>query len=394
METMDAQALESRLRDANKLEALARFARGVAHDLNNVVTAVAANCDLLLEDVGPADPRRPEVVAIRSAVDRAIELTRRLFALGGAQPIEPRLVDVNKLVRGAEAELSALAGDGISLATALEPRFSPVMAEPAELKQALLNVVLNAREAMPDGGQITIETANVVLDATYAADHRLMPPGPYTLLAITDTGPGMDAATKAHLFEPYFSTRDQDVRRGLGLAMVYGAVKRHGGFVWIYSEPGLGTSVKIYLPFAGAAGPALAAAEAAAPPAPPPASLRGTETVLLVEDEDGVRAVARQVLERHGYAVIETARPEEALALAEAPRAVDLLLTDIVMPGLGGQALAAQFTARRLGTRVLFMSGYPAAAIGRHQMLERGIAFLQKPFSAQALAEKVREVLG
>lgn len=386
---MDPETLESQLRDANKLEALARFARGVAHDLNNVVTAVAANCDLLLDDFPPDDPRRPEVLAIRGAVDRATELTRRLFTLGGAQPVEPRLLDVNKLVRAAEAELAALAGDRISLATALEPRFSPVMAEPAELTQALLNVVLNAREAMPEGEQITIETENVVLDAVYTTDHRLMPPGPYTLLAITDTGTGMDAATKAHLFEPYFSTREQGDRRGLGLAMVYGAVKRNGGFVWVYSEPGLGTSVKIYLPFAGAVGPAIAA-----PPPPPPASLRGTETVLLVEDEDAVRTVARQVLERHGYAVIETARPEEALALAEGPRAVDLLLTDIVMPGLGGQALAAQFTARRLGTRVLFMSGYPAAAIGRHQMLERGLAFLQKPFSALALAQKVREVLG
>ncbi len=386
---MDPETLESRLRDANKLEALARFARGVAHDLNNVVTAIAANCDLLLDDFPPDDPRRPDVLAIRGAVDRATELTSRLFALGGAQPVEPRLLDVNKLVRAAEAEFSVLAGDRISLATALEPRFSPVMAEPAELTQALLNLVLNARDAMPEGGQITIETENVVLDAVYASDHRLMPPGPYTLLAITDTGTGMDAATKAHLFEPYFSTREEGARSGLGLAMVYGAVKRNGGFVWVYSEPGLGTSVKIYLPFAGAMGPVTAP-----PPPPPPASLRGTETVLLVEDEDAVRVVARQVLERYGYAVIETARPEEALALAEGPQAVDLLLTDIVMPGLGGQALAAQFTARRLGTRVLFMSGYPAAAIGRHQMLERGLAFLQKPFSALALAQKVREVLG
>jgi two-component system cell cycle sensor histidine kinase/response regulator CckA len=386
---MDPETLESRLRDANKLEALARFARGVAHDLNNVVTAVAANCDLLLDDFPPDDPRRPEVLAIRGAVDRATELTRRLFALGGVQPVEPRLLDVNKLVRAAEAELAALAGDRISLATALEPRFSPVMAEPDELTQALLNVVLNAREAMPEGGQITIETENVVLDAVYTADHRLMPPGPYTLLAITDTGTGMDAATKAHLFEPYFSTREPGARRGLGLAMVYGAVKRNGGFVWVYSEPGLGTSIKIYLPFAGAEGPATLT-----PPPPAPASLRGTETVLVVEDEDAVRAVACQVLERHGYAVIQTARPEEALAVAEGPQVVDLLLTDIVMPGLGGQALAAQFTARRLGTRVLFMSGYPAAAIGRHQMLERGLAFLQKPFSALALAQKVREVLG
>jgi len=241
---------------------------------------------------------------------------------------------------------------------------------------------------MPDGGQITIETANVVLDETYAADHRLMPQGHYALLAITDTGTGMDAEARAHLFEPYFTTRDRSARSGLGLATVYGVVKRSGGFVWVYSEPGLGTSVKIYLPLPRP-GPT-----PVLPTPVPIVSLRGTETILLVEDEESVRAVARHVLQRHGYAVIETARSEDALALADGTRAVDLLLTDIVMPGVGGRALAAQFTARRPGTRVLFMSGYPAAAIGRHQMLERGLAFLQKPFSAAALAEKVREVLG
>jgi len=241
---------------------------------------------------------------------------------------------------------------------------------------------------MPDGGQITIETANVVLDETYAADHRLMPQGHYALLAITDTGTGMDAEARAHLFEPYFTTRDRSARSGLGLATVYGVVKRSGGFVWVYSEPGLGTSVKIYLPLPRP-GPT-----PVLPTPVPIVSLRGTETILLVEDEESVRAVARHVLQRHGYAVIETARSEDALALADGTQAVDLLLTDIVMPGVGGRALAAQFTARRPGTRVLFMSGYPAAAIGRHQMLERGLAFLQKPFSAAALAEKVREVLG
>lgn len=387
---MHPETLEARLRDANKMEALARFARGVAHDFNNVVTAVAANCDLLLDDLAPEDPRRTEITAIRAAVDRATELTRRLFALGAVQPVEPEALDLNVLVRGAEGELSILAGSGIALATALEPRSSPVSASADELKQALLNLVLNARDAMPAGGQITIETDNVVLDEVYAADHRLMPPGPYALLAVTDTGTGMDAATQAHLFEPYFSTKDRDTRSGLGLATVYGAVKRFGGFVWVYSEPGLGTSVKIYLPRARPTEPTPAALRSPLPIA----SLRGTETVLLVEDEDAVRAVARHVLERHGYAVIEAARPEDALALAEGTQAVDLLLTDIVMPGLGGRALAAQFTARRPGTRVLFMSGYPAAAIDRHQMLERGLAFLQKPFSAVALAQKVREVLG
>ena len=387
---MHPETLEARLRDANKMEALARFARGVAHDFNNVVTAVAANCDLLLDDLAPEDPRRTEITAIRAAVDRATELTRRLFALGAVQPVEPEVLDLNVLVRGAEGELSILAGSGIALATALESRSSPVSASADELKQALLNLVLNARDAMPAGGQITIETDNVVLDEVYAADHRLMPRGPYALLAVTDTGTGMDAATQAHLFEPYFSTKDRDTRTGLGLATVYGAVKRFGGFVWVYSEPELGTSVKIYLPRARPTEPTPAALRSPLPIA----SLRGTETVLLVEDEDAVRAVARHVLERHGYAVIEAACPEDALALTEGTQAVDLLLTDIVMPGLGGRALAAQFTARRPGTRVLFMSGYPAAAIGRHQMLERGLAFLQKPFSAVALAQKVREVLG
>jgi two-component system cell cycle sensor histidine kinase/response regulator CckA len=386
---MDRAALEARLRDANKLEALARFARGVAHDFNNIFTAVAANCDLLLEDMGPEDPRRPEVAAIREAVERATDLTLRLFRLGAVQPLESALVDLNDLVRESEQELSALAGGRIALATALDPRFSPITADPRDLKQALLNLVLNARDAMPDGGQITIETANVVLDETYAADHRLMPPGQYALLAVTDTGTGMDAATQAHLFEPYFTTKDHEARSGLGLATVYGAVKRSGGFVWVYSEPGLGTSVKIYLPLPRPPQPV-----PVLPTPVPIVSLRGTETVLLVEDEDAVRTVARQVLERHGYAVIEMARSEDALALADGPQAVDLLLTDIVMPGMGGRGLVAQFTARRPGTRVLFMSGYPAAAIGRHQMLENGIAFLQKPFSAAALAQKVREVLG
>jgi CheY-like chemotaxis protein len=385
---MDTQALEARLREANKLEALARFARGVAHDFNNIFTAVTANCDLLLEDIGPDDPRRPEAVAIREAVERATELTRRLFKLGAVQPLESELVDLNDLLRATEQELSALAGDHIAVATALDPRFSPITADPRELKQVLLNLVLNARDAMPDGGKITIETANVVLDETYSADHRLMPQGHYALLAITDTGTGMDTEARAHLFEPYFTTRDRGARSGLGLATVYGVVKRSGGFVWVYSEPGLGTSVKIYLPLPRP-GPT-----PVLPTPVPIVSLRGTETILLVEDEDAVRAVARHVLQRHGYAVIETARPEDALALADGTQAVDLLLTDIVMPGVGGRALAAQFTARRPGTRVLFMSGYPAAAIGRHQMLDRGLAFLQKPFSAAALAEKVREVLG
>ncbi len=391
------QTVEARLRQANKMEALTRFARGVAHDFNNVLTAIAANSDLLLEDLPHDDPRRREVAAIREAVDRAVALTRRLFTLGAEQPVKPELLDLNPLVRAAEDELAGLAGTRVSLATALEPRSSAVLADHHELQQVLLNLVLNARDAIADGGsggggQITIETQNVELDAAYASDHRLAPPGRYVMLAVTDTGAGIDSEAKDHLFEPYFTTKDRSARTGLGLATVYGIVKRSGGFVWVYSEPGLGTSVKVYLPLARPA--AAPPAPAPAPDSAPPASLRGTETVLLVEDEDAVRVVARQVLERLGYAVIDAADPAAALALAEGSQQVDLLLTDIVMPNMGGRALAAQFTSRRPATRVLFMSGYPDAAIGRHQMLERGLAFLQKPFSATALAWKVREVLG
>ena len=380
--------VEAQLRQANKMEALTRFARGVAHDFNNVFTAIAGNCDLLLADLAPDDPRRSEVQAIRDAVTRGTTLTRQLFTLSGQLPTAPDSVDLNALVHGLERELARLAGDRVALATALEPRFGRVRADPRELEQVLLNLVLNARDAMPGGGQITVETQNLALDPTYTTDHRLMPSGQYVLLAVSDTGSGMDAATKAHLFEPYFTTKSEHARPGLGLATVYGIVKRSDGFVWVYSELGVGTSVKVYLPRTDTVAPV------AAPKHAPVASLRGTETVLLVEDEDGVRAVARQVLARYGYAVIEVAGPEEALALTETTQGVDLLLTDIVMPGVGGRALAAQFTARRPGTRVLFMSGYPDAAIGRHQMLERGLAFLQKPFSAEALARKVREVLG
>jgi len=380
--------VEAQLRQANKMEALARFARGVAHDFNNVFTAIAGNCDLLLADLAPDDPRRSEVQAIRDAVTRGTTLTRQLFTLSGQLPTAPDSVDLNALVHGLERELARLAGDRVALATALEPRFGRVRADPRELEQVLLNLVLNARDAMPGGGQITVETQNLALDPTYTTDHRLMPSGQYVLLAVSDTGSGMDAATKAHLFEPYFTTKSEHARPGLGLATVYGIVKRSDGFVWVYSELGVGTSVKVYLPRTDTVAPV------AAPKHAPVASLRGTETVLLVEDEDAVRAVARQVLARYGYAVIEVAGPEEALALTETTQGVDLLLTDIVMPGVGGRALAAQFTARRPGTRVLFMSGYPDAAIGRHQMLERGLAFLQKPFSAEALARKVREVLG
>jgi two-component system, cell cycle sensor histidine kinase and response regulator CckA len=386
--------VEAQLRQANKMEALARFARGVAHDFNNVFTAIAGNSDLLLADLAPDDPRRREVQAIRDAVTRGTTLTQQLFTLSGQLPTAPQSVDLNALVHGLERELARLAGDRIALATALEPRFGRVRADPRELEQVLLNLVLNARDAMPSGGQITVETQNLELDPTYTTDHRLMPSGQYVLLAVSDTGSGMDGAAKAHLFEPYFTTKREHARPGLGLATVYGIVKRSDGFVWVYSELGVGTSVKVYLPRADTGAAVAAVAAVAALPHAAVASLRGTETVLLVEDEDAVRAVARQVLARYGYAVIEVAGPVEALALTETTQGVDLLLTDIVMPGMGGRALAAQFTARRPGTRVLFMSGYPDAAIGRHQMLERGLAFLQKPFSAEALARKVREVLG
>ena len=385
----ERRSLENQVIQAQKMEAVGRLAGGVAHDFNNILTAIGGYADLLLADLPPDDPRRLDVDEIHRAADRAAALTQQLLAFSRRQVLQPRVVDVNDLVSNVEKLLRRLIGEDVLLATVLAKDVGRVRADPGQMEQVIVNLAVNARDAMPAGGRLTIETSNVDLGAAYAAEHRTVVPGPYVVLAVSDTGSGMSAETQSHIFEPFFTTKEVGKGTGLGLATVYGIVRQSGGSIWVYSELGHGTTIKVYLP----------RVDAPAEPLPGPAitnaeDLRGTETILLVEDEPAVRGVARQVLIRQGYTVLEAPDGQTALAMIDGggPR-VDLVLTDVVMPGMSGRSLADHLISRLPGLRVLYMSGYTDDAIIRHGMLEPGLAYLQKPFRADALVRKVREVL-
>jgi two-component system cell cycle sensor histidine kinase/response regulator CckA len=386
----DRLRLEEQLRQAQKMEAVGRLAGGVAHDFNNILTAISSYSELLLADFATEDPRRADVEEIRKATDRAAALTRQLLAFSRRQVLQPKIVDLNTVIAGAGKLLRRLIGEDIALVTRLDPALGPVRADAGQLEQVIMNLAVNARDAMQTGGTLTLETENVVIEASkLAAEERIVAPGRYVLLRVRDTGSGMDADTRRHLFEPFFTTREKGKGTGLGLATVYGIVKQSGGFIWVDSEPGRGAAFRIYLPRVDEAAPPAARAAAAAEPA-----AAGTETILLVEDEDAVRAVARESLRRHGYRVLEARDAESALAIAAGFEGhIGLLLTDVVMPGLSGRALADRLAPKRPGTRVLFMSGYTDDAIVQHGVLEPGLSFLQKPFTPDVLAQKVREVL-
>src|SRR5881397_1969037 len=380
--------LEQQLRQAQKMEAVGRLAGGVAHDFNNILTAITGHAELLLEDLGLHDPRRADVDEIRRSAERAAGLTRQLLAFSRQQVLQPKVVDVNALVLDMDKLLRRLIGEDVELATVLDPALGRVKADPGQLEQVIVNLAVNARDAMPDGGKLTLETRNIDLDSSYTLEHSLVKPGPYVQLTVSDSGIGMDEETQAHAFEPFFTTKPRGQGTGLGLAMVYGTVKQSGGFIWVYSEPGHGATFKIYLPRVDTP------TEAATLPAPTVQPARGSETVLLAEDEPAVRAIAQQALERHGYTVLAAPSGAAALALAAQHAAtIDLLLTDVVMPGMSGRDLADRLTAQRPGIRVLYISGYTDNAIVRHGMLEPGLAYLQKPFRPHALVRKVREVL-
>jgi PAS domain S-box-containing protein len=386
----DRIRLEEQLRQAQKMEAVGRLAGGVAHDFNNILTAISSYSELLLADFAPGDPRRADVEEIRKATERAAALTRQLLAFSRRQVLQPKVVDLNAVIANAEKLLRRLIGEDIALVTRLEPALGAVRADAGQLEQVIMNLAVNARDAMQTGGALTLETQNVVIAATtLAAEERIVVPGRYVLLRVRDTGTGMDAETRRHLFEPFFTTRDKGKGTGLGLATVYGIVKQSGGFIWVDSEPGRGSSFRIYLPRVDeAAPPAAPGAAAAEPPA------AGTETILVVEDEDAVRAVAREALRRQGYRVLEAANAEAALVVAAGFAGhIGLLLTDVVMPGLSGRALADRLAALRPRTRVLYMSGYTDDAIVQHGVLEPGLSFLQKPFTPDVLAQRVREEL-
>ncbi|HZC81182.1 MAG TPA: ATP-binding protein, partial [Nitrospiraceae bacterium] len=322
------------------------------------------------------------------AGERASLLTRQLLAFSRKQVLQPRILDLNAVVANMDTMLHRVIGEDIDLLTILSPGLASVKTDPGQIEQVLMNLVVNARDAMPQGGRLTIETADVVLDTDYARKHVDVSPGRYVMLAVSDTGCGMDTATQEHIFEPFFTTKEQGKGTGLGLSTVYGIVKQSGGNIWVYSEPGRGTSFRIYLPRIEAA------AEVVEPDKAQEQLLRGSETILLVEDEPGVRKLAKTILHTHGYTVLEAAQGKEAFRLSgQHTGTIHLMITDVVMPGMSGRELAERLKSARPSMKVLFMSGYTDKAMVHHGELDPCTAFLQKPFTPQALARKVREVL-
>ncbi|HWC73954.1 MAG TPA: PAS domain S-box protein [Gemmatimonadales bacterium] len=383
----DQRHLEEQFRQSQKMEAVGQLAGGIAHDFNNLLTAILGNTQLLLRDLPPGDAKRQDVEEIRKASERAASLTRQLLAYSRRQMLQPEVLDLNVVVADMDRMLRRLIGEHIALVTVLAPDLGHVRADPNQIEQVLVNLAVNARDAMPDGGKLTIETANVDLDETFAQAHLGAVAGPYAMVAVTDTGVGMDASVRAHLFEPFFTTKEVGKGTGLGLATVYGIVKQSDGYISVYSEPGRGSSFKVYLP-------RIRTSEAATNVSVKDRPERGTETILVVEDEAAVLTLSRRALEAQGYVVLGASDPADAMRVVERHGGmIHLLLTDVVMPGLSGRELADRLAGRRPGMRVLYMSGYPGDAVVQHGSLPVGSAFIQKPFSPDGLARKVRDVL-
>jgi hypothetical protein len=383
----EQRRLQQQLTQSQKMEAIGRLAGGIAHDFNNLLTVITSYSDLLLQDLPRNDPKRDDVEQVRKAADGAAALTRQLLAFSRQQVVEPKVIDLNTVIDNLKKILQRVLGEDVELATVLAPELHAVKADVSQIEQILMNLAVNARDAMPTGGKLTIETANIEHDPELRRQQQADRSEQCVMLAVTDTGTGMDEATKAKIFEPFFTTKQPGKGTGLGLATVYAIVKQSDGFIWVYSELGHGTSFKIYLPRVDAVADATAAAAHVEMP-------RGTETVLLVEDAAAVRAVAKQTLERQGYSVLEASNGADALHLAERYQGpIHLVLTDVVMPRLSGRELTDQLSVARPETRVLFMSGYTDDSVVRHGILEGGVAYLQKPFSPDGLARKVREVL-
>jgi two-component system cell cycle sensor histidine kinase/response regulator CckA len=379
---------EEQLRQAQKIDAIGRLAGGVAHDFNNLLTVIGSYADILVQTLSPLDPARPHAEHIRQATERAAGLTHQLLAFSRKQVMQPRVVDLNVVVRELESMVGRLIGEDIQLTVRLSEQPATVVVDAGQIEQVIVNLAANGRDAMPGGGQLVIETRHLSLTADELEDRPGMAPGAYVQLVVTDSGKGMDAETQARIFEPFFTTKAPGEGTGLGLSMAYGIVKQSGGWIWVYSEVGQGTTFKIYLPATDA--PAAVRAPA------PPKFIRASsgETVLLVEDQDDVRTLTLRILEREGYVVLPAASGRDALALAAShANRIHLLLTDVVMPGLSGREVAEQLTAMRPGTRVLFMSGYTDNVIAQRGVLDPGTAFLSKPFTPETLAAKVRDVL-
>jgi nitrogen-specific signal transduction histidine kinase len=384
----EKEKLQAQLQQAMKMEAVGRLAGGVAHDFNNLLTVIMGYSELLLQKIGKESPMHEEVEEIKRAGERAASLTQQLLAFSRKQIIEPKVVHLDHLVAEMHKMLTRLIGEDIALQATTGKSLGSVKVDPGQFQQILMNLVVNARDAMPDGGKIVIETANVDLDEGYCAVHPYVKPGRFVMVAVSDTGKGMSEEVKAHIFEPFYTTKERGSGTGLGLATTYGAVHQAGGSIEVYSEVGIGTTFRIYLP--------RIEEEAVKPEkVDRPTDLPGgTETVLLVEDEDTLRTLCERILGDLGYQVMPARNGAEAIAVAQKyGERIDLLLTDVVMPGMSGRELATQLVLHHPEMQVLFMSGYTDDAIGKHGVLDEGVSFIGKPYTPSALARKVRKVL-
>jgi CheY-like chemotaxis protein len=370
------------------MEAVGRLAGGVAHDFNNLLTAVLGYCELLDRELRGNRLAREMLAHIRTGAQRAAQLTRQLLAFGRKQLLRPTVLDLNEVVAEMRQLISVMLSEGVELVINTAPELGQVRADRSQIEQVVLNLVLNARDAMPGGGKITVETSNIDVDEEFSERHPAVPVGQYVALTVQDTGAGMDADTQSHLFEPFFTTKPKGSGVGLGLSTAYGIVKQSDGYIWAYSELGVGSTFTVYLPRVEAEPVAAERAAEAGEPA------GGTETVLIVEDEEAIRSLARRFLERRGYRVLDAHNGPDALRVAKKHNGpIHLLLTDVVMPLMSGREVAFQLAAERPDMKVVYMSGHTEDAIVHHGVLDEGVAFLQKPFSQNALAAIVREVL-
>jgi two-component system cell cycle sensor histidine kinase/response regulator CckA len=382
----ERKSLEKQLRQTQKMEAVGQLSGGIAHDFNNLLGVIIGYSEILEQRLPPDDPLLKECLQIKKAGQSAASLTRQLLAFSRQQVLDPKVLDLNGIVLNVQKMLRRLIGEHIELKTNLDPALGCVKADQSQIEQVILNLAVNARDAMPQGGKLLIETAEVELDEDYARRHPPQEPGAYVLLSVADTGIGMDAETQARIFEPFFTTKEIGKGTGLGLSTVYGVVRQSGGHIWVYSELGLGTTFKIYLPCAGQP------ARVQQPPAAPAESLRGSETILLVEDEEALRGLARSLLEDSGYTVLEAELPEAAIETAlQHSGKIHVLLTDLVMPGMTGKDLAAKLAPTRPEMKVVFMSGY--TSFTHAGLADSEIALLTKPFTREKLLRKLRETL-
>ena len=377
---------EAQLRQAQKMEAVGRLAGGVAHDFNNLLSIILSYSSLLIEQMAPGDEARADLQEIKLAGERGAQLTKQLLTFSRHQVVEQQVLDLNGIIGGLENMVRRLVGEDVDVRTVPAFDLGNVLADHGHIEQIIVNLVVNARDAMPGGGRLTIETQNVDLDARYAADHLGVTPGPHVMLAISDTGVGMDAATQNRIFEPFFTTKESHKGTGIGLSTVFGIVQQSGGSVWVYSEVGRGTTFKVFFPRVDA--PSVSDAEPVAVTA-----TRGSETILVVEDNDPLRIVTRDILARNGYHVLEASSGEEALRICQETEGIHLLITDVVMPEMSGRVLVERALPLRPTMKVLYMSGYTEDAIVHHRVLSPGIALLQKPITPDGLLRRVRQVL-